>query len=62
MIDHVVIVTNDLNKTTSLFEHAGFTVISGGTFPDQVTNNALVPFEDGSYLELFAPVDFALAE
>ncbi len=52
-IDHIVIAVHDLEKASGDFEAAGFTVTPGGSHPTG-THNALIPFADGSYLELIA--------
>lgn len=52
-IDHIVIVVNDLDTAGTQFEAAGFTVTPGGSHPTG-THNALIPFSDGSYIELIA--------
>lgn len=59
-IDHVTIVVSDLNKAMSDFSQLGFSVISTGKFSDNATQNAHIPFKDGSYIELFAPVDSSM--
>lgn len=53
-IDHIVIISADLDTATRNARKAGFTVVPGGTHGGGYTHNALIPFEDGSYLELFA--------
>ena len=60
-IDHAVVVVSDLTRSIEEFKDAGYTVISGGEFPGAQTHNALIPFADGSYIELFAPIDPALS-
>lgn len=60
-IDHAVVVVSDLDHAIDSCKAAGFSVISGGDFSDQQTKNALIPFSDGSYIELFAPVDPGLS-
>lgn len=61
-IDHAVIVVQNLSASMDAFSEAGFNVVSGGEHADNLTENALIPFRDGSYLELFAPTDPALAD
>lgn len=51
-IDHVVIVVNDLADATKSFEALGFTVTFGGHHEHRPSSNALIPFADGSYIEL----------
>jgi catechol 2,3-dioxygenase-like lactoylglutathione lyase family enzyme len=52
-IDHLVIVVNDLDQATHDYRQLGFTVVAGGKHPVG-SHNALVAFEDGSYLEIIA--------
>ena len=52
-IDHVVILVDDLDLGIEQYRKLGFTVTPGGKHP-RFTHNALVPFADGSYLELIA--------
>lgn len=54
-IDHLVIISADLDKAIADAAQAGFTVITGGTHKDGNTHNALIAFRDGSYIELIAP-------
>lgn len=52
-IDHLVIVVHDLQQAAQDYEQLGFTVIPGGKHPVG-SHNVLVPFSDGSYLEIIA--------
>lgn len=52
-IDHIVIMVSDLETAASTWGELGFTVVRGGKHP-RGTHNALVAFQDGSYLELIA--------
>jgi hypothetical protein len=52
-IDHVVILVDDLEQGSEQYRRLGFTVTPGGKHP-RFTHNALVPFADGTYLELIA--------
>ncbi len=52
-MDHVGIVVRDMPKTQKDFEKLGFKVHTGGHFPDG-SFNAIVSFENGSYLELLS--------
>jgi catechol 2,3-dioxygenase-like lactoylglutathione lyase family enzyme len=52
-IDHVVILVNELDHAVQQYRDLGFTVTPGGKHA-RFTHNALVPFHDGSYLELIA--------
>ena len=56
-LDHVVIVVPGLEGATRLFRDAGFVVSPGGRHDAVPTENALVAFADGSYLELLAARD-----
>ncbi|MEZ4520711.1 MAG: VOC family protein [Thermomicrobiales bacterium] len=53
-IDHVVVIGDDLDALVDQFRSLGFRVTPGGTHPGAMTHNALVPFQDGSYIELIA--------
>jgi catechol 2,3-dioxygenase-like lactoylglutathione lyase family enzyme len=52
-IDHVIILGDDLDTAVAQYQRLGFTVTPGGRHP-RFTHNALIPFEDGTYLELIA--------
>lgn len=54
MLDHVVLVARDLDAAIADHRRRGFTVTPGGEHADGLTRNALVPFADGSYLEIVA--------
>ena len=56
-LDHLVIVVRDLEGAVRGYEGLGFAVTPGGEHADGLTRNALIPFKDGSYLELVAFVD-----
>ena len=58
-LDHLVILVRDLELASADYASLGFTVTPGGEHADGLTRNALIPFEDGSYLEL---VSFLNAE
>ena len=60
-VDHVVLVVLDLNAAVTEHRERGFTVTPGGEHAGGLTHNALVGFEDGSYLELIAFHDLAAA-
>jgi catechol 2,3-dioxygenase-like lactoylglutathione lyase family enzyme len=53
-IDHVVIVVKNLSQTIRDYEQLGFTVIIGGEHAHRGSHNALILFQDGSYVELIA--------
>ena len=50
-IDHLVIAVPELEKAATAYRELGFTVAPGGRHPVG-THNALIAFDDGSYLEL----------
>lgn len=52
--DHAVVVVDGLGPAADAFRAAGFTVTPGGRHDALPTENALVAFADGSYLELLA--------
>jgi Glyoxalase-like domain len=52
-IDHIVIVVNDLDEAAKDYEQLGFIVVPGGKHPVG-SHNALIPFADGSYIEIIA--------
>jgi hypothetical protein len=60
-LDHVVLVVLDLEDAVADHRERGFTVTPGGEHAGGLTHNALVGFEDGSYLELIAFRDLAAA-
>lgn len=53
-LDHVVILVPELEAAIAGYAAAGFTVTRGGQHAAGSTHNALVTFDDGSYLELIA--------
>lgn len=54
-LDHLIIAVNDLDDAINNFTALGFTVRFGGVHASGATQNALVVFSDGTYLELMAP-------
>jgi len=52
--DHAVILVPSLVEGIARYSAAGFTVRAGGRHDTLPTENALIPFTDGSYLELIA--------
>src|SRR2546428_11532763 len=60
-LDHVVMVVRDLVAAMDDYRRRGFTVTPGGEHADGLTHNALIPFADGSYLELVAFHDLSRA-
>ena len=61
-IDHIVIAVPGLEPAASWLRDAGFTVTPGGRHDALPTENALVAFADGSYLELLATREPAVRE
>ena len=53
-LDHLVVVVRSLSETVPEFVATGFTVLPGGRHLELQTENALVVFADGGYLELLA--------
>ena len=53
-LDHVVIAVAELSGAVEDYRALGFTVQMGGRHPGRTSHNALVVFEDDSYLELIA--------
>ena len=51
-LDHVVFVARDLQAAIDDHRRRSFTVTPGGEHADHVTHNAVIPFADGTYLEL----------
>lgn len=56
-LDHLVILVEELEEAVADYEKLGFRATPGGEHADGLTRNALVPFADGTYLELVAFVD-----
>ena len=56
-LDHLVILVRDLELASADYERLGFAVTPGGEHADGLTRNALVPFQDGTYLELVSFLD-----
>ena len=52
--DHAVLFVDDLDEAIAAYSNLGFNVVPGGTHAGGLTSNALVPFGDGTYLELLA--------
>ena len=52
LLDHIVILVDDLDLASRDYTDLGFSVVVGGKHADGFTQNALIAFEDGSYVEL----------
>ena len=50
-VDHIVLAVSDLDAATAGLRKVGFHVVPGGVHPVG-TENALVPFPDGTYIEV----------
>lgn len=59
-LDHIILVVSELEVASQQFNHLGFSVILGGEHSNGLTHNALVPFSDGTYLELLATINPSL--
>lgn len=57
LLDHIVIFVDNLNAATATYRDAGFTVNYGGQHAGGITENALIVFADGAYIELIALVE-----
>lgn len=53
-LDHIVVKVKALEAAIARYEAEGFTVTRGGEHPAFGSVNALIPFEDDSYIELIA--------
>jgi catechol 2,3-dioxygenase-like lactoylglutathione lyase family enzyme len=53
-LDHIVVKVRDLEAAIAEYEAQGFTVTPGGEHPMFGSVNALIPFEDDTYIELIA--------
>jgi hypothetical protein len=53
-LDHIVVALHDLEEAIRDYSALGFTVLRGGVHSNGATHNALIAFEDGSYIELLA--------
>ena len=61
-LDHVVFVTLDLDSTVAGYRNRGFIVTPGWEHTGGLSHNALIGFEDGSYLEILAFHDLEKAK
>ncbi len=51
-LDHLVILVDDLAASSADYRQRGFNVVQGGEHKAFGSHNALIPFADGTYLEL----------
>jgi Glyoxalase-like domain len=56
-IDHVTFCGSSLDELQNAFRNVGLTTEYGGPHANGVTHMALLGFDDGSYLELIAPME-----
>ena len=54
VMDHVIILVDDLERASADFRALGFTVTPGGEHGEGLTHNALIHFADGTFFELLA--------
>lgn len=54
LLDHIVFLVKDLEKSIKEFQQAGYTVSKGGKHDNGITENALIHFQNGTFLELLA--------
>jgi hypothetical protein len=52
--DHIVLLADDLKNTIYYFEQIGYIVSKGGKHDNGITENALIHFPNGTFLELLA--------
>lgn len=55
-IDHVTLCGSNLEKMQQAFIDSGLAAMYGGPHANGVTHMSLIGFDDGSYLELIAPI------
>lgn len=61
-LDHVLYAVRDLDAAAArMFDEHGLASVAGGVHPRWGTGNRVVPFADGTYLELIAVIDAAVA-
>lgn len=53
-LDHVVILVKNLDKGISQYQKEGFKVSKGGKHNNGITENALIHFKNGTFLEILA--------
>lgn len=53
-LDHLILAVDDLAAASATLRAEGFTVIAGGAHASGTTRNALIVFQDQTYIELLA--------
>jgi hypothetical protein len=53
-LDHVIVMVRDLTRAIDDFGRLGFTVLPGGPHVEEPTHNAIIPFADGTYVEVLS--------
>jgi len=61
-LDHVILAVDDLDAASATMRAEGFTVMPGGVHGNGATQNNLIVFEDGTYIELLAPTGTATGD
>ena len=54
VMDHVIILVDELERASADFRALGLTVTPGGEHGEGLSHNALIYFADGTFLELLA--------
>ncbi|MEM6528750.1 MAG: VOC family protein [Chloroflexota bacterium] len=54
-LDHIIISVQNLPAAITAYRQQGFVVTEGGRHSSGTTENALIAFADGAYIELIAP-------
>src|SRR4051812_41720429 len=54
-LDHAVVAVKNLDQAMADYRKLGFTVFYGGRHANGATHNALICFQNGTYIELLAP-------
>ena len=60
--DHFIVLVNNLDSAIQAYRRLGFDARAGGEHPAMGSHNALIALADGTYIELVAFKDMALAE
>lgn len=54
VLDHIIVAVDNLEQAISDYSDLGFMVTTGGKHASGTTENAIIPFSDGTYIELIA--------